>query len=109
MIRSLRVAILATAWLLLVFCATPQVPLGAQQPTPSAEALKKEALAQVNSFQALTQQMVDEIYSYSELGFQEFETSRYVSGILEQHYYDPSRYKSYLEQLGISYPTVKQP
>src|SRR2546428_13936957 len=29
--------------------------------------------------------MVDEIYSYSELGFQEFQTSRYVSGILERN------------------------
>ena len=26
---------------------------------------------------------------------------------LKKYYYDPSRYKSYLEQLGISYPTVK--
>jgi aminobenzoyl-glutamate utilization protein B len=27
---------------------------------------------------------------------------------LKKFYYDPSRYKTYLEQLGISYPTVKQ-
>jgi aminobenzoyl-glutamate utilization protein B len=26
----------------------------------------------------------------------------------KKYYYDPSRYKTYLEQLGISYPTVKQ-
>jgi aminobenzoyl-glutamate utilization protein B len=26
---------------------------------------------------------------------------------LKKYYYDPSRYKSYLEQLGITYPTVK--
>jgi aminobenzoyl-glutamate utilization protein B len=27
---------------------------------------------------------------------------------LQKYYYDPSRYKTYLEQLGIQYPTVKQ-
>jgi aminobenzoyl-glutamate utilization protein B len=27
---------------------------------------------------------------------------------LKKFYYDPSRYKTYHEQLGISYPTVKQ-
>ena len=26
---------------------------------------------------------------------------------LKKYYYDPSRYKSYMEQLGIPYPTVK--
>ena len=26
---------------------------------------------------------------------------------LKKFYYDPSRYKTYLEQLGITYPTVK--
>ena len=28
---------------------------------------------------------------------------------LKKYYYDPSRYKTYLEQLGITYPTVKKP
>ena len=27
--------------------------------------------------------------------------------LLEPHYYDPERYDSYLEQLGIEYPTVR--
>jgi aminobenzoyl-glutamate utilization protein B len=26
---------------------------------------------------------------------------------MRKYYYDPSRYKTYLEQLGIQYPTVK--
>ena len=26
---------------------------------------------------------------------------------MRKYYYDPSRYKTYLEQLGITYPTVK--
>jgi len=59
-------------------------PPQAQQ-APPADALKKEAIAQIDGLGTLTQQMVDEIFSYSELGFQEFETSRYVTGVLEQH------------------------
>jgi aminobenzoyl-glutamate utilization protein B len=31
-----------------------------------------------------------------------------VRGDLKRLRYDPSRYKTYLEQLGIAYPTVKQ-
>jgi len=28
---------------------------------------------------------------------------------MRKYYYDPSRYKSYLEQLGIKYPTTEKP
>ena len=35
--------------------------------------------------QTLTQQMVDSIFSFSELGFQEYETSKYITGILEKN------------------------
>ena len=27
---------------------------------------------------------------------------------LKKYYYDPTKYKTYLDQLGIQYPTVKQ-
>lgn len=47
--------------------------------------LKREAVSEVDSMQKLTQEMVDEIFSYSELGFQEHQTSRYVTGILEKN------------------------
>jgi aminobenzoyl-glutamate utilization protein B len=62
------------------------VPCGlfAQQ-TAQLPALKQEASAEVDKLQTLTQHMVDEIFSYSELGFQEYETSRYVTGILEKN------------------------
>src|SRR5215469_11251211 len=56
----------------------------AQQP-PSLDALKEEAVAETDKLQTFTQQMVDQIYSFSELGFQEVETSRYVTGILEKN------------------------
>ena len=58
--------------------------LFAQQST-ELPALKQEAVSEVDRMQTFTQQMVDQIFSYSELGFQEVETSRYVTGILEKN------------------------
>jgi aminobenzoyl-glutamate utilization protein B len=58
--------------------------LKAQQ-EPSLPALKQEATGEVDGLQTLTQQIVDEIFSFSELGFQEVETTRYVTGILEKN------------------------
>src|SRR5262245_22593596 len=52
---------------------------------PHVEALKKEVAADVESMREMTQQMVDQVFSYGELGFQEFETSKYLSGILEKN------------------------
>src|SRR5467141_5077018 len=58
--------------------------LFAQQST-ELPALKQDAVTEVDRLQTFTQQMVDQIFSYSELGFQEFETSRYATGILEKN------------------------
>ena len=74
--------LIRTAWLLGVLLL-PAVLL-AQQPA-ELPALKQEAVAEVDRLQTFTQQMVDQIFSYSELGFQEFETSRYVTAILEKN------------------------
>src|SRR5919198_3537221 len=52
---------------------------------PHVEALKREAAADVETMRAMTQQMVDQVFSYAELGFQEVETSRYLTGILEKN------------------------
>src|ERR1700687_3529854 len=60
------------------------LPLRAQE-RPSLEDLKQQAIAAVDIRQVFTQQMVDQIFSYAELGFQEHETSRYVTGILEKN------------------------
>jgi aminobenzoyl-glutamate utilization protein B len=49
------------------------------------EAIKKEILSEVDKKKVFTQQMVDQIFSYAELGMQEFETSRYITGILKQN------------------------
>jgi aminobenzoyl-glutamate utilization protein B len=62
----------------------------AQQPS-SLPALKQEAVTEVDSLQTFTQQMIDQIFSFSELGFQEFETSRYLTGILEKNGFQVER------------------
>ncbi|HKW99426.1 MAG TPA: amidohydrolase [Bryobacteraceae bacterium] len=59
--------------------------------TPDIAGLKKEAREMVRADATLTQQMVDSIFSFSELGFQEFETSAYVTGILEKEGFTVTR------------------
>ena len=49
------------------------------------QTLKKETMRRVDSLAPFTQRMVDQIFSYGELGFQEVETSRYLTATLEQH------------------------
>jgi len=58
---------------------------GAAQPGSRLDVLKQDVIAQVDARRELTQQMVDSIFSFSELGFQETETQRYVTDILEKN------------------------
>ncbi len=46
--------------------------------------LRKEVLADVDARATFTQQMVDQIFSFGELGFQEFETSKYLVALLRK-------------------------
>lgn len=52
---------------------------------PVLDELKRDANVKVDALRVFTQQMVDQIFSYSELGFQEFETSKFVTGILAKN------------------------
>jgi aminobenzoyl-glutamate utilization protein B len=52
---------------------------------PRLAALKTEAIAAVEARAVFTQQVVDSIFSFGELGFQEVETSRYLTDILRTH------------------------
>jgi len=52
---------------------------------PPADEIKAQGLREVDAQQTLIQQMVDQIFSFSELGFQEVETSRYVTAMLEKN------------------------
>jgi aminobenzoyl-glutamate utilization protein B len=47
--------------------------------------LKDEALAEVDRLKDFTQQMVDQLFSYGELGFQETETQRYLVDVLQKN------------------------
>jgi len=72
---------------LLVACvATPlaaQKPAGTR-PDPRLESLKQTLAAEVESRAKLTQEINDQIFSYGELGFQEFETSKYLVALLRK-------------------------
>src|SRR5213592_1684773 len=54
-------------------------------------ALKTQAARMVDSMRTFTQQMVDQIFSFAELGFQEEETSKYLTGILEKNGFTVTR------------------
>jgi aminobenzoyl-glutamate utilization protein B len=58
-------------------------PVAAQ--SSRLDALKQEAMREVEARAQFTQQVVDQIFSFAELGFQEFETSRYLVGILREN------------------------
>jgi aminobenzoyl-glutamate utilization protein B len=62
-------------------------PLATSVTKPDARVmtLKETASADVLSMYDLGQQMVDMVFSFGELGFQEFETQKYLTGILKQN------------------------
>src|ERR1700675_1557460 len=52
--------------------------------SPEREAaMKADLTGQIDSMKKQAQVMVDSVFSFGELGFQEFETSKYLTGILE--------------------------
>jgi aminobenzoyl-glutamate utilization protein B len=88
--------IVTTFALAAALAATPLAQgRGGQQPPPPPmsipkddariEKMKNDAVADVESMKEFTQQMVDSVFSFGELGFQEFETNRYLIGILKKN------------------------
>jgi aminobenzoyl-glutamate utilization protein B len=59
--------------------------LGAQSVDPRLDGLKAEVTRTIDSRAKLAQQMVDQVFSFGELGMQEVETSKYLTGILERN------------------------
>ena len=57
----------------------------AQDSDPRLEAMKIEALELVEGRAKLVQEIVDQLFSFGELGFQEFQTQRYLTGLLEDN------------------------
>ncbi len=73
--------------LIAVFAVTalgPVQPAVAQRQARRLEQLKAEAARDVEARAKLTQEIVDQIFSFGELGFQEFETSRYLVDLLRR-------------------------
>jgi aminobenzoyl-glutamate utilization protein B len=73
-----------------VLVALATVPGAAQAPAGGAAdarltTMKKDAARGVDELAKLAQEMVDSVFSFGELGFQEVETSRYLTGILEKN------------------------
>lgn len=91
-VRVLSTVVITSA-LGLVFAtlllAGPQPPVQAPAPPgdadPRLDDFKAEVLVDVEARRDFTQKMVDSVFSFNELGFQEYETQRYVTDILETH------------------------
>ena len=71
--------------------AQPARPGTRPAPPPAAsritdvDRLKREATADVDGMRVMTQQMIDQVFSFGELGYQEFETSKYLTDILRKN------------------------
>ncbi len=79
---TLRVALLA-------LMLSPVAASAQRQRAPVDSArlvvLKQEIAREIEGMHTFTQQMVDQVFSYGELGFQETESSRYLVGILRRN------------------------
>ena len=81
--RALSLTLLLAAAPVLVAQQAPP-PAPPVPPNPRLESLKRELIADIDSRAKFTQEMVDQIFSFGELGFQEFETSRYLVNLLRK-------------------------
>lgn len=63
----------------------------AVQAAPPLDALKQEAIAKIDARRQLTQQIVDSIYSFAEIGYEEKETSAYLTDLLEKEGFQVTR------------------
>jgi aminobenzoyl-glutamate utilization protein B len=71
--------------LAVVLAVAPGDPLPLASQSRNLDRLLSEISAEVEANRKLTQVMVDKIFSFSELGFQEVETSRYLVEILREN------------------------
>ena len=81
--RSIAVTVAMAGTLL--FLPSAKAAAAIQDHDPRLEAMKSEALELVEGREKLVQEIVDQLFSFGELGFQEFETQRYLTGLLEEN------------------------
>jgi aminobenzoyl-glutamate utilization protein B len=82
---SLPAALLVAA---LLATAAPRLTAQASPDSARIERLKAEALTKIDARAKLIQEIIDHQFSFSELGFQEFETQKYLTGILKANGFD---------------------
>lgn len=86
-IRHLATKILYSLLALLPVLASAQSPkyTPVKMSPEKLQSLKKELMTEIDNQKVFTQQMVDMIFSFGELGFQETETSNYITNILKKN------------------------
>jgi aminobenzoyl-glutamate utilization protein B len=87
--RTSRLAVIAgIAAVTVSLTAAPQpppAPAPAAAPNPRLDQYKRDVGLEVDAMQENIQKMNDMVFSFAEPGFQEFETSKYLTGILKQN------------------------
>ncbi len=68
----------SVSWFLLL------TAMAAAQSADREKVLKSDLAGQIQGMAKMAQVMVDSVFSFGELGFQEYETSKYLTGILEK-------------------------
>ena len=81
-LAAIGVALVVTVTL---SAAPPQQPAAAPAPNPQIEQYKRNVGLEVDSMQENIQKWNDSVFSFAEPGFQEFETSKYLTAILKQN------------------------
>jgi aminobenzoyl-glutamate utilization protein B len=87
MSRLSLIALLAAITVSLTAQSQPASPAPAPQspPNPKLDQMKRDVGLEVDGMQENIQKMNDTVFSFAEPGFQEVETSKYLSGILRQN------------------------
>jgi hypothetical protein len=74
-----------TVWRLAALLAPALMAFGKTKvPAEREAAIKADLAGQIDGMKKQAQVMVDSVFSFGELGFQEFETSKYLAGVLEK-------------------------
>ncbi len=76
---------LAVALVLNGALVAPRINAQSRPSDERLESFKKEVATKVDGRAKMAQEMVDSVFSFGELGFQEIETSRYLTEILEKN------------------------
>ena len=84
-VTFLFVAVLAATALVQGQAGQEPAPTPIPSDEPRAARLKSDASADIDAMSVFTQQMVDSVFSFAELGFQEVETNRYLIEILKKN------------------------